>query len=115
MPVEAKPGKEAEVEQGLHGTLLAVQKLLATTAWFAWRLGPSTFGTVDLFLDEVGRETHRLARAERIQSIASQLFIEGSIAIDEVEVLLSRLPPNDQSRQRNLAAAHCVCQGMTVR
>lgn len=89
---KAKPGKEAEVEQGLHGTLSAIQQLPVTIAWFAWRLGPSTFGTVDLFLDEAGREAHRKARSERIQTIASQLFVEGSLAIDAVDILSAKLP-----------------------
>ncbi len=89
---EAKPGKEAECEQGLKGTLLAVQQLPATTAWFGFRLGPSTFGTLDLFLDEAGRFAHKQARWPRIQAIASQLFVEGSLVIEPVDVLLAKLP-----------------------
>lgn len=89
---EAKPGKEAECEQGLKGTLLAVQQLPATTAWFGFRLGSSTFGTLDLFLDEAGRVAHNQARWPRIQAIASQLFVEGSLVIEKIDVLLAKLP-----------------------
>ncbi|QBD83443.1 antibiotic biosynthesis monooxygenase [Ktedonosporobacter rubrisoli] len=89
---EARPGKEAEIEPGLKGTLAAVQQLPATTAWFGFRLGPSIFGTLDLFLDEAGRLAHRQARWSRIQEIASQLFVEGSLVIEEVDVLLAKLP-----------------------
>ena len=89
---EAKPGKEDECEQGLKGTLAAVQQLPFTTAWFGFRLGSSTFGTLDLFLDEAGRIAHRQARWPRIQAIASQLFVEGSLVIEEVDVLLAKLP-----------------------
>lgn len=89
---EAQPGKEAEVEQGLQGTLSAIQQLPVTKAWFGFRLGLSTFGTLDLFLDEAGRIEHNQARWLRIQAIASQLFVEGSLVIEKVDVLLAKLP-----------------------
>ncbi len=89
---EAKPGKEAEIEQALNGTLLAVQQLPTTTAWFGLRLGPSTFGTVDLFPDEAGRQTHYHARWPQLQASASQMFVEGSLVIEKVDVLLAKLP-----------------------
>ena len=40
--LEAKPGKEAEVDSFLRGGLAIVREEPATTAWFAIRLGPST-------------------------------------------------------------------------
>ena len=42
--LEAKPGKEKDIESFLRGGLQLVQQEPATTAWFALRLGPSTFG-----------------------------------------------------------------------
>ena len=50
--LEAKPGKESDVENFLRGSLSLVQEELATTAWFAIRMGPSTFGIFDAFPDE---------------------------------------------------------------
>ncbi|HEY7834595.1 MAG TPA: hypothetical protein VIG30_13550 [Ktedonobacterales bacterium] len=38
--LEAKPGKEAEVESFLRGGLAIVREEPATTAWFALRMGP---------------------------------------------------------------------------
>jgi quinol monooxygenase YgiN len=38
--LEAKPGKETEVENFLRGGLAVVQEEPGTTAWFAIRLGP---------------------------------------------------------------------------
>lgn len=54
--LEAKPGKEVEVEQFLRAGLAIVQEEAATTAWFALRMGPSSFGIFDAFPDEAGRE-----------------------------------------------------------
>ena len=56
--LEAKPGKEKEVEQFLLGGLPLVQAEPATTAWFGIRLGPSTLSIFDAFPDEAGRQAH---------------------------------------------------------
>ena len=42
--LEAKPGKEAEVESFLKGALPLVQAETGTIAWFAIRTGNSSFG-----------------------------------------------------------------------
>ena len=56
--MQAKPGKEADVENFLRGGLPLVQEEPATVAWFGIRLGPSTFGIFDVFPDEAGRQAH---------------------------------------------------------
>jgi hypothetical protein len=50
--LEAKPGKESEVENLLKSGLSMVQEEAGTTAWFGMRLGRSTFGIFDVFADE---------------------------------------------------------------
>jgi quinol monooxygenase YgiN len=60
--LEAKPGKEADVERFLRDGLAIVQEEPATTAWFAIRLGPSTFGIYDAFPDDAGRQAHLSGR-----------------------------------------------------
>lgn len=56
--LDAKPGKEDEVEQFLKDGLSIVQEEPDTVAWFAIRLGPSAFGIFDVFPDESGRQAH---------------------------------------------------------
>lgn len=90
--LEAKPGKEAEVERFLHGGLSIVQEEPATTAWFALRLGPSTFGIFDAFPDEAGRQAHLAGRvAAALNSQASELFAQPP-TIEKVDVLAAKLP-----------------------
>jgi quinol monooxygenase YgiN len=60
--LEAKPGKEAEMESFLRGGLPIVQQEPATTAWFAIRMGASTFGIFDAFPDDAGRQAHLSGR-----------------------------------------------------
>jgi hypothetical protein len=64
--LEAKPGREADVESFIRGGLPIVQEEPATTVWFGLRLGPSTFGIFDAFPDEAaGRRTSRAASPPR--------------------------------------------------
>jgi hypothetical protein len=53
--LEAKPGKEAELENFLRSGLALVEEEPSTVAWFGIRLGPSRFGIFDAFPDEAGR------------------------------------------------------------
>lgn len=90
--LEAKPGQEAAVERFLREGLSVVQEEPATTAWFAIRLGPSTFGIFDVFPDEAGRNAHLTGRvAAALTARASELFA-GSPAIEKVDVLAAKLP-----------------------
>lgn len=90
--LEAKPGREAEVESFLRGGLSLVQEEPATTAWFAIRLGPSTFGIFDAFPDEAGRQAHLTGRvAAALKATASELFAQPP-TIEKVDVLASKLP-----------------------
>lgn len=54
--LEAKSGKDAEVEEFLLSALPLVRQEAATTAWFAIRFGRSEYGIFDAFPDEAGRE-----------------------------------------------------------
>lgn len=90
--LEAKPGKQADVASFLRGGLSTVQEEPATIAWFAIRLGPSTFGIFDAFPDEAGRQAHLAGRvAQALTEQASELFAEPP-AIEEVDVLAAKLP-----------------------
>ena len=90
--LEAKPGKEKDVEDFLLGGLSLVQQEQATTAWFGIRLGPSTFGIFDAFPNEAGRQAHLSGKvAEALMAQAGELFAEPP-AIEKVDVLAAKLP-----------------------
>jgi len=90
--LEAKPGKEAAVESFLRSGLSIVQEEPATTAWFALRMGPRTFGIFDAFPDEPGRQAHLAGRvAAALMSKAPEL-LEKPPAIEKVDVLAAKLP-----------------------
>ena len=90
--LEAKLGKEAEVESFLKSGLALVQEEPDTTAWFAIRMGPSTFGIFDAFPDEAGRGAHRSGRvAAALGEQASELLAKPP-AIERLDVLAVKLP-----------------------
>ena len=90
--LEAKPGKETEVESFLRGGLPLVQDEPETTAWFGIRLGPSTFGIFDAFPNEAGRQAHLSGKvAAALMAKASELFAKPP-AIEKVDVLAAKLP-----------------------
>jgi quinol monooxygenase YgiN len=90
--LEAKPGKEAEVESFLRGGLPLVEEEPATVAWFGIRLGPTTFGIFDAFPDEAGRQAHLTGKvAAALMAKASQLFVR-SLVIEKADILAAKLP-----------------------
>ena len=88
--LEAKPGKEADVEQFLRGGLAIVQGEPATTDWFAIRIGPSTFGIFDTFADDNGRDAHLNGRvAAALMAKAPDLLAKAPV-IEKVDVLAAK-------------------------
>jgi quinol monooxygenase YgiN len=90
--LEAKSGKEAEVERFIRDGLSIVQGEPATTAWFGIRMGPSTFGIFDAFPDESGRQAHLSGRvAAALKEKASDLLSQPPV-IEKVDILAAKLP-----------------------
>ena len=90
--MEAKPGKEAEVEKFLESGLALVNQEPATTAWFAMKMGGTSFGIFDVFPDEAGRDAHlNGAVAAALMAKAGELFSKPP-SISKVEILAAKLP-----------------------
>ncbi|MFC0396891.1 putative quinol monooxygenase [Paraburkholderia rhizosphaerae] len=90
--LEAKPGKEKDVEQFLLGAVPLVEAEPGTTAWFAIRMGPSTFGIFDAFNDEAGRDAHLSGKvAAALMERAGELLAQPP-KIERIDVLAAKLP-----------------------
>ncbi|MBN9389814.1 MAG: antibiotic biosynthesis monooxygenase [Chloroflexi bacterium] len=90
--LEAKPGKEAEVESFLNSGLALVQEELDTTAWFAIRIGPTTFGIFDAFPDESGRQAHLAGKVAAALMEKAPALLAQPPDIKSVDVLAAKLP-----------------------
>src|SRR6185437_11924626 len=56
--LEAKPGKEKEVEEFLKSAQPLAERETATISWYAIKMGPGKYGIFDTFADENGRNAH---------------------------------------------------------
>ena len=90
--LEAKPGKEAAVADFLAGALPLANAEAGTTAWFALKFGPSTFGVFDCFADESGRNAHLSGPiAAALMANAAALLSEAP-KIEKIDLLAAKLP-----------------------
>ena len=90
--LEAKAGQEAELQKFLESGLALANQEPLTTAWFALRLGPSTFGIFDAFPGEEGRAAHLNGPiAAALMANAAELLSTPPV-IERVDVLAAKLP-----------------------
>ena len=90
--LEAKPGKEVELKEFLTSALPLVEAEPETIAWFAIRLGPSTFGIFDAFPNERGREAHLSgAVAKALMAKAPELLAKPP-SIEKIDILAEKAP-----------------------
>jgi quinol monooxygenase YgiN len=92
--LNARPGKEDEVEEFLKSAQTLVAEETGTRSWYAIKIGPASFGIFDTFVDEEGRTAHvsgavakaLFARAEELFATAPQI---------EMASILASKTPND--------------------
>lgn len=90
--LEAKPGKEKEVEDFLKAGLAMVNDEPGTTVWYGIRMGPSTFGIFDAFQDDEGRQAHLSGKAAAaLMANASEMLSEPP-GMEQVDVLAVKMP-----------------------
>lgn len=90
--LEAKPGKEQEVETFLRGGLPIVEEEPATIAWFGIRLGPTTFAIFDAFPNEDGRQAHLSGRVAAALMAKAPELLASPPSIEKADVLAFKLP-----------------------
>jgi quinol monooxygenase YgiN len=89
--LEARSGKEDEVETFLRSAVPLVEAEVGTTTWFAFKIGPSTFGIFDTFHNEEGRDAHINGEvAKALFARATELFRE-TPKIVTVDLLAEKL------------------------
>ena len=90
--MRAKEGKEAEVEEFLNQGQGLVEQEPDTTAWFAVKLGGSSYGIFDAFPSDEGRQAHLNGKvAKALMEQADELLAEPP-KIEQIDVLADKLP-----------------------
>ena len=85
--VEAKPGKEAEVEAFVKGGRAVVEQEPGTRVWYGFRVNDSTFGIFDAFEDEAARQAHMSGQIPAALAAAGPQLLAKDPDIRLVDVL----------------------------
>jgi quinol monooxygenase YgiN len=88
--LEARPGKEKEVEEFLKSAQPLAEQEKGTVSWYAIKMGPGKYGIFDTFADEAGRNAHLTgAIAKALFAKADELFAKAP-EIAKPEVLAAK-------------------------
>jgi quinol monooxygenase YgiN len=88
--LEAKPGKEKEVEAFLKSAQPLAEREQGTITWYAIKMGPYQYGIFDTFGDENGRNAHLNGEiAKALFAKAEDLFAKPP-EIAKPEILASK-------------------------
>jgi quinol monooxygenase YgiN len=90
--LQAKPGKEAELQKFLAGALPLANAESQTTVWFAIKYGPATFGIFDAFADESGRKAHLTGEIAKALMAKAGELLASPPNIEQVEVMAAKIP-----------------------
>lgn len=89
--LQARPGKEVDVEQFLLSAGPLVEAETGTTTWFAFKITHATFGIFDTFKNEDGRSAHVKGEvAKALFARAEELFVAHP-EISPVDILAEKL------------------------
>lgn len=88
----AKPGKQLELEQFLRSALPLVENEPGTTAWFALKFGPLSFGIFDAFPHDTARQAHLAGAVAAALMARAPDLLAAPPDIEYVDTFSSKLP-----------------------
>jgi quinol monooxygenase YgiN len=88
----ARPGRERELERFLRSALPLVENEPATTAWFALKFGPGSFGIFDAFPHETARDAHLAGGLAAALMARTADLLAAPPDIEYVDTFASKLP-----------------------
>jgi len=88
--LEAKPGKEQELEAFLKSAQPLAVAEPATTTWYAVKLGPGRFGIFDTFKDDAGRQAHLTGEIAKALFAKADELLAKSPQVEMLEILASK-------------------------
>ena len=89
--VEAKSDRADDVAARFKAVVDIVRDEGLAVAWFALRLGPTSFAIIDVFENDADRDAHLAANGPALEAVGADLFLEAP-AIGVVDVIAATLP-----------------------
>jgi quinol monooxygenase YgiN len=90
--LEAKPGREKELEEFLKSAQPLAMQETDTTTWYAVKLGPSRFGIFDTFRDESGRSAHLNGEIAKALFAKADELLAKAPQVEQLEILAAKTP-----------------------
>jgi quinol monooxygenase YgiN len=88
--LQAKSGKEQEVEEFLKSAQSLAAQETGTTTWYAVKLGPSKFGIFDTFRDERGRDAHLNGEIAKALFAKAEALFSTPPQVEKLDILASK-------------------------
>jgi quinol monooxygenase YgiN len=95
--LQARPGKEDEVEAFLKSAQPIAAQEPATTTWYALKLGSGKFGIFDTFQNEKGRDAHLSGEIAKALFAKAEDLFSTSPQVEKIEILASKAPASSTS------------------
>ena len=91
--VNAKPGKEKEVEDFLKSAQALAEQEPDTVTWYVVKMGPGSFGIFDTFVDEAGRNAHLNGEiAKALFSEETKALLANEPSVSKIDVIAAKMP-----------------------
>ncbi len=90
--LEAKPGKEQELEEFLKSAQPMAVAEPETTTWYALKIGKSRYGIFDTFTDEAGRKAHLNGEIAKALMTKAKDLLANEPRIEHTEILAAKAP-----------------------
>jgi quinol monooxygenase YgiN len=90
--LEAKPGKEKELEAFLKSAQPLAEREPGTVTWYAIKLGPGKYGIFYTFADDAGRNAHLNGEIAKALFAKADELLAKPPEIAKPEILASKIP-----------------------
>lgn len=90
--LEARPGKEKELEEFLKSAQPLAERETGTTTWYAVKLGPARFGIFDSFIDDASRNAHLSGEIAKALFARADELLAKPPQIEKLEILALKAP-----------------------
>ncbi len=88
--LNAKPGKEKELEDFLKSAQPLAEQERDTVSWYAVKLGPANFGIFDTFVDDAGRQAHLNGDIAKALMSKGKELVANDPKIHQIEIIASK-------------------------
>ena len=88
--LNAKPGKEKELEEFLKSAQPLAERENDTVSWYAVKMGSSNFGIFDTFADDAGRQAHLNGEIAKALMSKGKELLANDPKIHQIDIIASK-------------------------